>query len=100
MATEDPVDLNLTFFPSSRKIPPLLTKNSAQSCQTESCREIMWIRVRPTDGDDDVSTNKAVGVSEGQGGRSNTPKCLQPIRACSIQAPQLRQITVIDMICE
>ena len=34
MVTEDPVDLNLTISPSSRKIPALLTKNSAQSCQT------------------------------------------------------------------
>ena len=39
--------------PSSRKIPALLTKNSVQPCQTESYGEIMWIRVRPTDDDDE-----------------------------------------------
>ena len=39
--------------PVSRKIPALLTKNSAQPCQTESYGEIMLIRVRPTDDDDD-----------------------------------------------
>ena len=55
MVTEDPVDLNLTMSPSSHKIPALLTKNSAQPCQTESYGEIMWIRVRPTDDDDDAS---------------------------------------------
>ena len=44
----------LTMSPSSRKIPALLTKNSAQPCQIESCGEIMWIRVRPIDDDDDV----------------------------------------------
>ena len=54
MVTEDPVDLNVTISPSSRKIPALLTKNSAQPCQTESYGEIMWTRVRPTD-DDDIS---------------------------------------------
>ena len=53
MVTEDLVDLNVTMSPSSRKIPALLTKNSAQPCQKESCGEIMWIRVRPTDDDDD-----------------------------------------------
>ena len=53
MFTGDPVDLNLTMSPSSRKIPALLTKNSAQPCQIESCGEIMWIRVRPIDDDDD-----------------------------------------------
>ena len=53
MVTGDPVDLNLTISPSSRKIPALLTKNSAQPCQIESCGEIMWIRVRPIDDDDD-----------------------------------------------
>ena len=53
MVTEDPVDLNLTMSPSSRKIPALLTKNSAQPCQTGSYGKIMWIRVRPTDDDDD-----------------------------------------------
>ena len=54
MVTEDPVDLNLTMSPSSRKIPALLTKNSAQPCQTESNGDIMWIRVRPTDDDDEL----------------------------------------------
>ena len=53
MVTEDPVDLNLTMSPSSSKIPALLTKNSAQPCQTESCGGIMWIRVCPIDDDDD-----------------------------------------------
>ena len=53
MVPEDPVDLNLSLSPSSRKIPALLTKNPAQPCQTESYGEIMWIRVRPTDDDDD-----------------------------------------------
>ena len=52
MVTGDPVDLNLTMSPASRKIPGLLTKNSAQPCQIESCGEIMWIRVRPIDDDD------------------------------------------------
>ena len=52
MVTEDPVDLNLTMSPSSRKIPALLTKNSAQPCQTESYGEITWVRVHPTDDDD------------------------------------------------
>lgn len=52
MATGDPVDLNLTLSPSSRKIPVLLAKNSAQPCQIESCWEIMWTRVRPIDDDD------------------------------------------------
>ena len=52
MVTGDPVDLNLTMSPSSRKIPALLTKNSAQPCQIESCGEIMSIRVRPIDDDD------------------------------------------------
>ena len=51
MVTGDPVDLNLTMSPSSRNIPALLTKNSAQPCQIESCGEIMW--VRPIDEDDD-----------------------------------------------
>ena len=55
MVTEDLVDLNVTMSPSWRKIPALLTKNSAQPCQTEICGEIMWIRVRPTDDDDDES---------------------------------------------
>ena len=53
MATGDPVDLNLTMSPSSRKIPALLTKNFAQLCQIKSCGEITWIRVRPIDDDDD-----------------------------------------------
>ena len=53
MVTGDPVELNLTMSPSSRKIPALLTKNSAQPCQIEHCGEIMWIRVRPIDDDDD-----------------------------------------------
>ena len=53
MVTEDLVDLNLTMSPSSRKIPALLTKNSAQPCQIESCGEIMWIQVRPIYDDDD-----------------------------------------------
>ena len=52
MVTEDPVDLNLTMSPSSRKIPALLTNKSTQPCQTERFGEIMWIRVRPTDDDD------------------------------------------------
>ena len=47
-----PVDLNLTMSPSSRKIPALLTKTSAQPCYIESCGEIMRIRVRPIDDDD------------------------------------------------
>ena len=51
MATEDPVDLDLTMSPSSRKIPALLTKNYAQPWQAESYGEIMRIRVRPTDDD-------------------------------------------------
>ena len=54
MVTGDPVDLNLTMSPSSRKIPALLTKNSAQPCQIESCGEVMWIRVRQIDDDDDA----------------------------------------------
>ena len=49
MVTEDPVDLNLTMSPSSRKMPALLTKNSAQPCQIESYGEIMWTRVHPID---------------------------------------------------
>ena len=53
MVTEDPVDLNSTMSPSSRKILARLAKNSAQPCQTESYGEMMWIRVRPTDDDDD-----------------------------------------------
>ena len=53
MVTEDPVDLNFTISPSSRKIPAFLTQKSAQPCQAESCGEIMWIRVCPTDDDDD-----------------------------------------------
>ena len=53
MVTEDPVDQNLTMTPSSRKIPALLTKNSAQPCQIESCGEIMWLRVSLIDDDDD-----------------------------------------------
>ena len=52
MVTEEPVDLNLTMSPSSHKIPALLTKNSAQPCQIESCGEIMWILVRLIDDDD------------------------------------------------
>ena len=51
MVTGDPVDVNLTMSPSSRKMPALLTKNSAQPCQIESCEEIIWIRVRPIDDD-------------------------------------------------
>ena len=39
MVTEDPVDLDLTMSPSSRKIPALLTKNSAQPCQTANYGE-------------------------------------------------------------
>ena len=54
MIRGDPVDLNLTMSPSSRKISALLTKNSAQPCQIESCGETMWIRVRLIDDDDDV----------------------------------------------
>ena len=57
MVTEDPVDLNLIMSPSSRKIPAFLTKNSAQPCQTDSYGEIMWIRVRPTDDNDDDLLN-------------------------------------------
>ena len=57
MVTGDPVDLNWTMSPSSRKIPALLTKDSAQPCQIESCGAIMWIRVRPVDNDDDKATN-------------------------------------------
>ena len=57
MVTGDPVDLNLTMSPSSRTIPALITKNSAQPCQIESCGEIMWIRVRPTDDDDDITSS-------------------------------------------
>ena len=53
MVTGDPVDLDLSMSPSSRKIPALLTKNSAQLCQIERCGEIMWIRVRPIGDDDD-----------------------------------------------
>ena len=53
MVTGDPVDLSLAMSPSSRKIPALLAKNSAQPCQTESCGEIMWIRMRPINDDDD-----------------------------------------------
>ena len=53
MVTRDPVDLKLTMSPCSRKIPALLTKNSAQPYQTESNGDIMWIRVRPIDDDDD-----------------------------------------------
>ena len=51
MVTEDSADLSLTMSPSSRKIPALLTKNSAQPCQTESYGESMLIRVHPTDDD-------------------------------------------------
>ena len=51
MVTGDPADLNLTMSPSSRKIPALLTKNSVQPCQIESCGEIIWIRVHPIDDD-------------------------------------------------
>ena len=40
MVTGDPVDLNLIMSPSSRKIPALLTKDSAQPCQIESCGEL------------------------------------------------------------
>ena len=53
MVTGDQVDLKLTTSPSSRKITALLTKNSAQPCQMESSGEIMWIRERPIDDDDD-----------------------------------------------
>ena len=56
MVTEDLVDLNLTMSPSSRKIPPLLTKNSSQPRQTEGYGEIMWIRVHQSDDDDDELT--------------------------------------------
>ena len=49
-------DLNLTMSPSSCMIPALLTKNSAQPCQIESCGGIMWIQVRPIDDDDDKYT--------------------------------------------
>ena len=52
MVTEDPIDLNLTMSPSSRKISALLKKNSAQPCQTGGYGENMWIRVHPTDDDD------------------------------------------------
>ena len=51
MVTGDPVDVNLTMSLSSRKMPALLTKNSAQPCQIESCGGIMWIRMRPIDDD-------------------------------------------------
>ena len=61
MVTGDPVDLNLTMSPSSRKIPALLAKNSAQPCQIESCGEIMWIRVRPIDDDDEDSGKQGEG---------------------------------------
>ena len=58
MVTEDPVDINLTTSPYSRKIPALITKNSAQPCQTEGYGEIMWIWVRPTDDDDDEDSQE------------------------------------------
>ena len=61
MVTGDQVDLKLTMSPSSRKIPALLTKNSAQPCQKESCGEIMWIRVRPIDDDDDDERSGILG---------------------------------------
>ena len=61
MVTGDPVDLNLTMSPSSRKIPALLTKNSAQPCQAESYGEVVWIRVRPTDDDDEIC-RASVGI--------------------------------------
>ena len=57
MVTENHVDLNLTISPSSRKIPALRTKNSAQPCQIESYGEIIGTRVRPTDDDDDDIVN-------------------------------------------
>ena len=62
MVTGDPVDLNLTMSPSSHKIPALLTKNSAQPCQIESCGEIMWIRVRQIDDDDDDGVYLSIRV--------------------------------------
>ena len=62
MVTGDPVDLNLTMSPSSRKIPAFLTKNSAQPCQIESYGEIMWIRVRPIDDDDAPCTIMANSI--------------------------------------
>ena len=55
MVTEDQVDLNLSMSPSSRKMPALLTKTSAQPCQTERYGEITWIRVHPTDDDENDS---------------------------------------------
>ena len=58
MVTGYPVDLNLTMSPSSCKIPALLMENSAPPCQMESCGEIMWIRVRPIDDDDEVKKVK------------------------------------------
>ena len=58
MVAGDPVDLNLTMSPSLRKIPALLTKNSAQPCQIESYGEIMSIRVRPIDDDDENGMNQ------------------------------------------
>ena len=72
MVTGDPVDVNLTTSPSSRKIPALLTKNSAQPCQIENCGGIMWIRVHPIDDDDDDGIQKL----------PNDPK-LSQIRSCS-----------------
>ena len=63
MVTGDPVDLDLTMSPSSRKIPALLTKESAQPCQTERYGEIRWIRVRPTDDDDDDDGDSYMGDS-------------------------------------
>ena len=54
----NPVDLNLTMSPSSRKIPAILTKISAQPCQTESYGESMRIRVRPVDDDDYIKGTK------------------------------------------
>ena len=53
MVTGDPIDLNLTMSPSSSKMPALLAKKSVQPCQIESCGEVMWIRVRPIDENDE-----------------------------------------------
>ena len=62
MVTGDPVDLNLTMSPSSHKISALLTKNSTQPCQIESCGEIMRIRVRQIDDDDDDGVYPSIRV--------------------------------------
>ena len=48
MVAGDSVDLNLTMAPSSRKIPALLTKNSAQPCQIEGYREMMMMMMTIT----------------------------------------------------